>query len=94
MTVFGIPIRELIVGLLAIFSAAFVAWNRAADNKARNAEAERVAEQEMKFGLDKNPTRCNQHGEDIAGIKKDIDHIQSDIRDIQADIREIREKQK
>jgi hypothetical protein len=71
MTVFGIPIRELIVGLVAMFTAVFVAWSKI---------------REMRLVKDKgllpNPERCEQHGLAIAEIKTEITNIKDDLKEI------------
>jgi hypothetical protein len=76
MTFLGIPIRELIVGLVAMITAVFVAWD-----KLREAKLNREK------GLDPNPQRCEAHGLAIVEIKTEITNIKEDLRELRERLR-------
>jgi hypothetical protein len=89
--IIGVPLKDWFMFALALSTAIFVAWNRVADNKARQVEANRVRAKEITSGLAPNPARCVKHSEDIAVLKKDIEHIVSDMKEIRDDVRYIKE---
>jgi hypothetical protein len=71
MTFLGIPIRELIVGIVAILTALFVTWNKVRDLKIEK-------EQELL----PNPERCGIHQTKIAVIEQRLENIEQDIEEI------------
>jgi len=85
MTIFGIPVKELFLFLLAFSTAAFVAWSRIADANTKKKEQEAQRKREAEAGLLPIPTRCEEHG-------KTIVHLETQITGIKDDIREIKER--
>ena len=76
MTFLGIPIRELIVGLVTLLTASFVAWNKIRDMKL-----------EKDKGLPPNPERCEVHQTKIAVIEQRLEAIEEDIKEIKGKLK-------
>jgi hypothetical protein len=71
MTFLGIPIRELIVGIVAVLTAIFVTWNKIRDLRV-----------EKEHDLLPNPERCGIHQTKLAVIEQRLERIEKDIEEI------------
>lgn len=72
MTILGIPLRELVVGLVALFTAIFVAYDKFRQSKLAKDK-----------GLAPNPERCEQHGLGIAKLEVRMGMVEERLRNIE-----------